>query len=419
MLNSLVRAACRLGGLARRFRKTCGEQGLRVAVEKACRSIARLPGGAAVPVQPAAVYEYPPEGAIPVFHPEPVDLELKRRQTLALQKTTREAIAFVAADDSPFTEAVPRATAEIAHLLRHFCNGCRHARETMCTLTPPGPPEKPGAPFFRILGDDAGRCPAGRWPAGDAPQVTRMNLAYFILPVRHPARVWQWNVAELLKRIDIFNGRRIITIATVEAGQQLSGMEVDSAATVIDAFAGHDVEFRLAPNDPDAHEARHFIAALRELASTDETEALFYAHAKGVTRQNQRPVRAWTSAMYHHNLDRIDEVRDALRRWPCAGIGKHYGLALPFLTGKPTQTWGEAQRPWHGWHFSGTFWWVRHDALFSIRDWDRVELYRYTPEKFLANYFTPDQAYCLVHDDIRHPHDPLTWHDLGITARAA
>ena len=49
---------------------------------------------------------------------------------------------------------------------------------------------------------------------GDAAPITRLNLVYHVTPIIHPDNVWQWNVGELLKRIDVFNGRRIITVAT-------------------------------------------------------------------------------------------------------------------------------------------------------------------------------------------------------------
>jgi hypothetical protein len=234
--------------------------------------------------------------------------------------------------------------------------------------------------------------------------VTCLNLIYHVTPVQHPDDVWQWNVRELLKRLHHFNGRRIITVVT-----QTTGWAMDPPQAVVDAFAGHDVEFRFAPNDPKLREAPHFFPAMREIASTNPGEAVFYAHTKGVSHLDQRVVGAWTSAMYHHNLDRIEEVRNRLRRSACAGIAKRYGYFENLCFGAPRKQWTVPRRQWHDWHFAGTFWWVRHDRLFSNPDWDRIPLHPYVVEGYLANFFKADEAACLAYDNVGEPYDPLTW----------
>ncbi len=218
-------------------------------------------------------------------------------------------------------------------------------------------------------------------------------------------------MAELLKRLPVFNGRRIVTVATAPGGSIGKGRFVDPPEAVVEAFAGHDVEFRFVPNDPLRQEAPHFLTAMRELASTDPTEAVFYAHAKGVTRpiQGGEAIRVWTTAMYRHNLDRIDEIADLLRRWPCVGIAKKYGYPEMFVKGRARRAWSEGDRPWHGWHYAGTFWWARHDALFSRPDWNQIELFAYATEKYLANFFRADEAFCLAYDDCARPYDLATW----------
>ena len=240
----------------------------------------------------------------------------------------------------------------------------------------------------------------------DALPITRLNLVYHVTPIMHPENVWQWNVGELLRRIDIFNGRRIITVATPTAADARA---LDRPEAVIEAFAGHDVEFRFAPNDPLLREAPHFLPALHAIASTDPAEAVFYAHAKGVSHRDQLAVRAWTAAMYHHNLDRIDEVRQLLPRWPCVGIAKRHGDFEYLCMGLHRKEWTHRKRVWHGWHFSGTFWWVRHDRLFSRPDWDQIDMHAYVVEAYLANFFRSEEAVSLAHDEIDDPYDPLSW----------
>jgi hypothetical protein len=240
----------------------------------------------------------------------------------------------------------------------------------------------------------------------DGPPITRLNLVYHVTPIMHPENVWQWNVGELLKRIHIFNGRRIITVATPTAADARA---MDRPETVIDAFAGHEVEFRFAENDPRLREAPHFLPALREIASTNPSEAVFYAHTKGVSHRDQLAVRAWTAAMYHHNLDRIDEVQQLLPCWPCVGIAKRHGNFEYLRLGLHRKEWTYRRRPWHGWHFSGTFWWVRHDKLFSCIDWDKIDMHAYAVEAYLANFFKSEEAASLAYNEIDDPYDPLSW----------
>lgn len=239
--------------------------------------------------------------------------------------------------------------------------------------------------------------------AENAP-ITRLNLIYQVTPLRHPERVWQWNVGQLLQRLERFNGRRIITIVTGPGERAM-----DPPEAVVEAFAGHAVEFRIAQNDARRGEAPHFLAAMREIASPDPSEAVFYAHTKGVSHLDQRVVRPWTAAMYHHNLDRLDDALWLLRRCSCAGIAKRYGyFDHLFLNGPPSE-WTFPKRPWHRWHYAGNFWWVRHDRLFSRPDWDRLPLHLYAVEGYLANFFTSDEAACLALDGIGEPYDPQTW----------
>ena len=136
---------------------------------------------------------------------------------------------------------------------------------------------------------------------------------------------------------------------------------------------------------------------------------MFYAHAKGVSHRDQLAVRAWTAAMYHHNLDRIDEVKMLLPHWPCVGIAKRDGDFEYLRLGLHRHEWTYRKRPWHGWHFSGTFWWVRHDRLFSRPDWDQFDMHAYAVEAYLANFFKPEEAMSLAYDAIDDPYDPLSW----------
>ena len=89
-------------------------------------------------------------------------------------------------------------------------------------------------------------------------------------------------------------------------------------------------------------------------------------------------------------------------------------FAEMFVEGRSRRTWGEGNRPWYGWHYAGTFWWARHDALFSRPDWDQIEIFAYATEKYLANFFRADEAFCLAYDDCARPYDAATWETPGV-----
>lgn len=291
----------------------------------------------------------------------------------------------------------------------------------------------------------AWRCPLGKWP-GDrpaGPPLTRFNLHYFICPLRHSDNVWQWNVAQLRKRLHRFNGRRLVTIASGHVAADIgresrarayrhaaaiaspenvfeqgtcpprqpdaqareqdppTNIDLDPADQVIEAFGSDasSIEFSVRPNNFALREAAHFLPALRELASVDPAEATFFAHAKGVSRgRNRQAIRLWTEAMYRQNLDRFDDVRELLRRWPCVGIAKRYH-APDHWTGQQS----------HGWHYAGSFWWANHAALFSRPGWDAVLDHGWATEAYPGTVFTADEAFCLAKDNIAEPYNLAEW----------
>jgi len=331
--------------------------------------------------------------------------EDRQAKATAKRRALARSLVALAEEKKPVATTGRRSNAEIAHLIGR-CQRCRNFTGESCRLMPAGEPLAAKAVFAKTLADRAAGCPSGAWQASETSPITRLNLVYHVTPIQHPEDIWRWNVGELLKRIDHFNGRRIITVVT--SGQ---GRAMDPPEAVVEAFSGHDVEFRFAPNDPNLREAAHFFSALREIASVDPSEAVFYGHCKGVSHLDQSAVRPWTAAMYHHNLDRIDEIRDLLGRWPCVGIAKRYGQFENLTLGRPRRKGSLRRRRWHGWHFAGTFWWVRHDRLFSQPDWDQIPLHPYAVEAYLAHFFNSDEALCLEFDGIQDPYNPLVWQD--------
>ncbi len=172
------------------------------------------------------------------------------------------------------------------------------------------------------------------------------NLLFHMYPKK--GSIWPWHVEQLLKYRDVWNGRKIITIALDDQTEDLKA--VDSALAPLGA------EIIIGKNDPALGETKFFIERLGLLESTNPDEATFYAHSKGVTRRKGllAASKIWTQAMYTLNLESIPSVEAALARHGMVGCFRHqikHGGSLRC--------------------YAGTFFWIRHKALFS-RNWKRI-----------------------------------------------
>jgi hypothetical protein len=135
------------------------------------------------------------------------------------------------------------------------------------------------------------------------------DLAYYVLPVGGLG-VWQRNVAKLLRHWDLFTGRKIITIAygTEATCQRDDGSKenrpIDPPAAVEAMFHGRDVEFVHLQNDPGSWESQSIVPMFGRLESREPGRAVFFGHAKGVTRpvNDGVTVHAWTDIMYESRL---------------------------------------------------------------------------------------------------------------------
>lgn len=237
-------------------------------------------------------------------------------------------------------------------------------------------------------------CPEGYWPYGE---ITRRNLLFYLLPLRHSLKVWQWHVEQLRKHLPLFNGRKIITVATPGDGNKLA---IESIEDVREAF-GEDaslVEFIERPNDSTLWEMPAFAEMLGLVKSTDRHEASFYFHAKGVRRAKQDAIRLWCEEIYRHNLGRADDAMEALRYWKAAGIARS-----PTTPGKGALGYD------CGWHFAGTGFWFRHDALFALDGWKEIAPHSHAVEAFLGTQFRSDEVFCLAHDNVGSVYDADYW----------
>ena len=118
------------------------------------------------------------------------------------------------------------------------------------------------------------------------------------------------------------------------------------------AFEGHGCEFVEMPNDPRG-ECLTFPAMLKSVASLDPDDVTFYGHAKGVKygRDVSASIRLWTEALYDASLGQWPLVADHLQRYALTGSFRMLGRF------RAHQYLGD-------WHYSGTYFWMRHVLAF-------------------------------------------------------
>lgn len=204
-----------------------------------------------------------------------------------------------------------------------------------------------------------------KWPLPILKQPIKRNLLYHITPLKQWNRqheingAWRWNVEQLRKRIDLFNGKRFVAICKGGAGRyqcedptivmrELEGMDFHAYYILDNApKLGHTVSW---------HE---MMAWLRNHTIHDLNENItFYAHAKGVTRNvpHNLPFRLWTQTMYETCLDYYPLAEKQLNSLVATGS---------FLR---TSAFNWPLTPYR-WHYSGTFYWFRNDVVFRDSEW--------------------------------------------------
>lgn len=153
----------------------------------------------------------------------------------------------------------------------------------------------------------------------------RRNLIYHVWPVR--GAMWQWNLDQLKRRVDMFNGRRILGI--VHDDKSVLPEEVQ------EFVAGHGFEFVIAKNNAELGEVVTFPLMMEKVKSLDPNEITFYGHAKGVKSEPSvpLPVMRWAKALYGGTLDDWLTIREQLQRFAMTGCFKRY-VAI-----SPTKTW--------------------------------------------------------------------------------
>lgn len=237
---------------------------------------------------------------------------------------------------------------------------------------------------------DVGGCCKGCAMFDAAEPAQTRNLIYHICPFA-ASNVWRKNVRQLVKRIKLFNGKRIVAIATGEG--------IAPAAEVRAEFGDCGIRFIEAPNSMRLRERATFEILMDAVASMDPSEATFYAHAKGgATIGDATGVMYWRNLMYHALLDNFERVRKALGEAPI--VGTHRMTCHVCYPDHLASS---------DWHFSGAFFWFRNADVFS-RDW-RGAL---TPsgwgvEAWPGRMFSIQESHCLAMENPQNAYDPATY----------
>jgi hypothetical protein len=199
---------------------------------------------------------------------------------------------------------------------------------------------------------------------------------------------WELNIQHLNKYADIFNGRRLVLIKT--------GKKIVESSVIKSTFS-FEAEFIYWPNDKKLCEVAGFVETLSLLESKREDEITFYAHTKGSQYNEETPtllaVRDWRNKMYDECLKNPQLIDEVLSEYACAGCFRLPGYASPPLA-------KDAK-----WHFSGTFWWVNHNKLFSNPKWKIVEQSRWGVESYLGQLFDLENSYCFYNKEMIAGHN--------------
>jgi hypothetical protein len=245
-------------------------------------------------------------------------------------------------------------------------------------------------------------CPAHKWHASlhEKRPLNKpvRNLIMHMLPVANNSN-WRMNLYEIRSRIELFNGKRVLAIA-VETRDNVAGknLKTVTADEVIDysRCIGLDwTQVDAFPNHSSLREVATFPYLLESVKSTNPNEVTFACHGKATTHSENSITVRWSNVQYRVCLDYWGYVQDALERYSMAGAFRRFGdFATP----------GN-----HRWHYSGTFYWFRHDDVFSSPKWKTIDQQFFGTESWPGLMFKPEQTACLFADNVGDLYNGDEW----------
>jgi hypothetical protein len=225
-------------------------------------------------------------------------------------------------------------------------------------------------------------------PAASAP-VERLDLSeplirnctFHVWPVKK-AGAWRWNCDQLMRRADLFNGKRIVAI--------VHDSQSEHPDAVKEYMRDWTDDFIVLGNNPKLREVVTFVPMLERLESLDANELTFCCHSKAV-KHRVNPTEPgttlfrWAAAMFETCLDDWDHVRQLLQDNAMAGSFRRFGQ---FKTHRN-----------NAWHYSGTFYWFRHVDVFQ-RNWRYLDQKFFGTESWPGHMFKADETACIFADKV-------------------
>ncbi len=199
--------------------------------------------------------------------------------------------------------------------------------------------------------------------------------------------MYKENVDLLIPHLQKFNGKRIVVIA------QGDGI-MDAQVVMNDFPSDANIDFRIVTNNVELGETPHFFPILDELYSLNKNEITMYAHAKGVSydvsENNERTIRnikKWRDRMYENALGDLSTIESLLGEYACVGSFRRQ----------------EHNQRVHGdasWHYSGTFFWFNHHALYSLPEYSTHKNNRCGVESWLGHNVPIGRSACVYCCDL-------------------
>lgn len=243
------------------------------------------------------------------------------------------------------------------------CLSCKMAEARLLIPPPPPPPRRtryqgPTTPCTGCKGNVRLKI---------SPIETR-HLCYHLWPAKDN-NAWRWNLDQLVKRWEVFNGRKIIAVATDQNSHSLAEVQ-----TFLNRA---DVEWLEIPNDTVLGQVVTWVPLWEKLNEKRPGHATFYAHGKGTShrgRSRNIVTLRWAKAMYEVNLDYLPLLEKTLRRYTIAGI---------FRTNRA--------------FFSGNFYWVRNPEFYK-KKWRMIGQHYAGTELWADGQYSKSEAGCLTYD---------------------
>jgi hypothetical protein len=159
-------------------------------------------------------------------------------------------------------------------------------------------------------------------------KAVRKNLIYFIYWSPENGML-EYNLNLIERYLTMFDGKIIVILA---------GTDKEEHKRFINYSLWDNTMFVFVNNDPEFGEKNHFKLALKLLPEDDSIT--FYAHAKGVSRVVNDPLKWWVKLLYEGNLETLPNMETNL------------------FSGCFGKLRASTQCPL-GWHYSGSFFWFK------------------------------------------------------------